>query len=221
VNSARQPVIFCDFDGTITENDNIVAIMKHFDPPGWEEIVDHIIDQQLSIRQGVGQLFALFPASQKEEIMRYAIDNAVIREGFSEFLEYCRRHEIPFLVTSGGIDFFVYPLLAPFPIKQEQIYCNGSNFTGDSIEILWPHRCDDTCSNDCGMCKVRIIRTYPADQYQRIVIGDSITDFEAAKLADKVFARSHLLEQCENTGIPYTSYTTFYDVIENLEELNT
>ena len=31
-------IIFCDFDGTITENDNIIAIIRHFNPPGWEPI---------------------------------------------------------------------------------------------------------------------------------------------------------------------------------------
>lgn len=30
--------VFCDFDGTITEKDNIINIMKHFAPSGWEGI---------------------------------------------------------------------------------------------------------------------------------------------------------------------------------------
>ena len=46
----KQPIIFCDFDGTITTNDNLIAIMKHFDPPGWEPIKDEILAQTISIR---------------------------------------------------------------------------------------------------------------------------------------------------------------------------
>lgn len=212
----RQPVIFCDFDGTITNNDNIVAIMKHFDPPGWTDIVSRILDRSISIREGVGAMFNLFPASRKDEIVRYSIENAVIRPGFPELLDYCREHGIEFYVTSGGIDFFVYPLLAPFPIEPDHIYCNGSSFDGETIRIEWPHPCDEHCKVDCGMCKTTIIRRFPADRYERILIGDSVTDFEGAKLAELVFARSHLLDKCEELGIPYIPFETFHEVTNAL-----
>src|SRR5690606_17941499 len=96
---SKQPVIFCDFDGTITENDNIVAIMKHFDPEGAEPIVKDIIDRVISIREGVGRMFALLPTSRQDEIIDYAINNAKIRNGFAELLAFCREKQIPFYVT--------------------------------------------------------------------------------------------------------------------------
>lgn len=216
--SRKQSVIFCDFDGTITENDNILAVMKHFNPPGWVEIVNDLVAKKLSIREAVGRIFALLPTANKAEIIRYAVDNVQIRSGFRELLSYCGQHGIHFLVTSGGIDFFVYRVLAPFPIEREQIFCNGSDFSGETIRILWPHPCDEHCLNDCGMCKTKIIRSYPQDQYFRILIGDSLTDFEGAKLADLVFARSHLIDQCKQTGVPYIPYETFLQVINELEK---
>ncbi|MDF2667751.1 MAG: 2,3-diketo-5-methylthio-phosphopentane phosphatase [Paenibacillus sp.] len=213
----KQQVIFCDFDGTITENDNIVAIMKHFDPPGWSDIVTQILDRSISIREGVGTMFRLLPSSRKEAIVHYAIHNAVIRKGFPELLEYCREHNITFYVTSGGIDFFVYPLLAPYPIDPSHIYCNGSSFAETNITIEWPHPCDEFCQVDCGMCKTTIIRRFPSTLYERILIGDSITDFEGAKLADTVFARSHLEEKCKEVKIPFVPFTSFHDVIHELQ----
>lgn len=218
INTAgKRPVIFCDFDGTITENDNIIAIVKHFDPPGWNAIVDQILKRERSIRDGVGELFSLLPTSKREEITQFAIEQARIRSGFAEFLELMRERGIEFLVTSGGIDFFVYPILEPFAIDHESIYCNGSDFSGERIRITWPHSCDEHCTNDCGMCKTRIIRQYPADEYFRIVIGDSVTDLEAAKLADLIFARSHLAEHCEKTGTPYIPYETFHEIGDYME----
>jgi 2-hydroxy-3-keto-5-methylthiopentenyl-1-phosphate phosphatase len=217
--SQLKSTIFCDFDGTITENDNIIAIMKHFNPPGWEQIVQAIIARNISIQQGVGQMFALLPTSMREEIEHFAIQNAVIRRGFSELLAYCEQHSIDFLVTSGGIDFFIYPLLEPFAINKAHIYCNGSDFSGETIQITWPHTCDEACTNqNCGMCKARIIRAYPKHKYQTILIGDSITDLEGAKLADLVFARSHLIDLCTEHGIDYVPYETFNDVIDHLQE---
>ena len=59
-------------------------------------------------------MFALLPTSRKDEIVEYAINNAVIRDGFNEFVYYCKEQNITLLITSGGIDFFIYPLLSAF-----------------------------------------------------------------------------------------------------------
>ncbi|WP_274650525.1 2-hydroxy-3-keto-5-methylthiopentenyl-1-phosphate phosphatase [Paenibacillus humicola] len=216
---AKKRVVFCDFDGTITENDNIVAIIRRFNPPGWETIVGDIVGERKSIREGVGELFRLLPAAWKDEVIEYSIANARIRSGFAELLAYCRREGVEFYVTSGGIDFFVYPLLVPFGIPEDHIYCNGSDFSGERIEITWPHPCDEHCNNDCGMCKTAIIRRFPNNAYTRILIGDSVTDFEGAKLADVVFARSHLTEKCRELGLPFTEFDTFHDIVDRLQRL--
>jgi 2-hydroxy-3-keto-5-methylthiopentenyl-1-phosphate phosphatase len=217
--SGRRPVIFCDFDGTITDNDNIVEIMKHFRPPGYEELIGRIVRRELSVREGVGKLFSLLPSRLKPEIEEFTLKQAKIRSGFRDLLDFCRKRDIEFFVTSGGIDFFVYPVLAPFEIPPDHIYCNGSDFSGEHVRITWPHACDEHCSNDCGMCKTAIIRRFPQDRYFRILIGDSITDFEGAKLADIVFARSHLIGLCEELSLPFYPFGTFDDVLDRLEEI--
>ena len=214
----RERVIFCDFDGTITENDNIIAIIRHFNPPGWEQIASDVIEERKSIRKGVGELFRLLPASRKDEIIAFAVSQAVIRDGFAELLRFCRYEGIEFYVTSGGIDFFVYPILAKFDIPRDHIFCNGSDFSGERVEITWPHPCEPPCTNDCGMCKTTIMRRFPPERFERIVIGDGVTDFEAAKLADVVFSRKQLTEKCKALGVACTPFETFYDVIDALEE---
>ena len=214
-------VIFCDFDGTITESDNILAIMQHIQPPGWEDLLHRLVKKRsLSIRQAVGAMFRLIPASRQKEVVDFPIRNARIREWFGSFVEYCREQDIQLLVTSGGIDFFVYPLLEPFGIPRERIFCNASSFEGDRIEIIWPHSCDEYCQADCGMCKTSIIRGYNPEEYTRILIGDSITDFEGAKLVEKVFARSHLVDLCKKKGYPYHRFETFTEIIRHLKEMN-
>jgi 2-hydroxy-3-keto-5-methylthiopentenyl-1-phosphate phosphatase len=213
MSNGKQRVIFCDFDGTITSNDNIISIMKHFQPPGWEAIKDDILGQRISVREGVGRMFSLLPASQKEQIVRFSIDQVRIRKGFSNFIDFCSRENIRLLVTSGGIDFFVYPILERFGIPEANIYCNGSDFTGEHVEILWPHACDEQCDVDCGMCKTTIIRSFDPSVYERIVIGDSITDLAGARLADWTIARDFLLKKCEELHLPHRPFETFHDVI--------
>jgi 2-hydroxy-3-keto-5-methylthiopentenyl-1-phosphate phosphatase len=213
----KQQIIFCDFDGTITVKDNIVQIMKQFGPAGWEELKDQVLSQQISIQEGVGKMFSLLPSQLKTEIIDYVLTNAKIRTGFSEFVAYIRQQDIPFYVVSGGIDFFVNPMLERVGIKKG-IYCNGSDFSGETIRILWPHACDEVCTNQCGCCKPSIIRNFPPNKFERIVIGDSITDLAAARIVDKVYARSFLLDKCKEEALPYTGFETFYDILEQFKQ---
>jgi 2-hydroxy-3-keto-5-methylthiopentenyl-1-phosphate phosphatase len=213
-----RPVIYCDFDGTITEKDNIIAIMKEFAPPEWDSLKNDILSQKISIQEGVGKLFTLIPSTLKDDIVRFALKQAVIRKGFKELLELTEEENIPFHVVSGGIDFFVQPILEPYgPFSK--IYCNGADFSKEKIEILWPNDCDDNCQNGCGCCKPSVIRKLKKPNDFTIVIGDSITDLEAAKQADFVFAREYLAEKCEQLGIKYQKYETFYDCINVIKEL--
>ncbi|QKS69881.1 2-hydroxy-3-keto-5-methylthiopentenyl-1-phosphate phosphatase [Paenalkalicoccus suaedae] len=214
----RTPIIFCDFDGTITTKDNIIAIMKEFAPPKWEPIKDDILAQRVSIKEGVGRMFDLLDTSKKQEIISF-VQQSTIRDGFADFVAHTNKEDIPLHIVSGGIDFFVQPMLESYELNGN-IYCNGSDFSGDTIRITWPHACDDQCDNDCGCCKPSILRTYPKNDYYRIVIGDSITDLEAAKLADHVFVCGDFLEEkCKELRLPYTRFADFRTVIHALNTL--
>jgi len=212
---SKQRIIFCDFDGTITEKGHSIDIMKNFAPDGWEPIKDQILNQEISIREGVGRLFSFIPSQKKDEIVQYVLSTAKIRPGFKEFVSYTKEHHIPLYIVSGGIDFFVYPMLENL-VDREQIFCNESDFQGERIQILWPHSCDEKCNNDCGCCKPAILRNFESQDYEKIVIGDSITDLQAAKIADFVFARDYLIEKCDENGIDYQPFTTFYEIVEAL-----
>lgn len=218
VGAIKKMIVFCDFDGTITENDNIINIMKYYNPPGWETIRDNILSGRISVRKGVGCMFGLLSASCREEITHYAIKQAKIRNGFDQFIHYCHEQNIRLLITSGGIDFFVFPILSRYPVPEQNIYCNKSDFSGKQIQILWPHSCDALCSIDCGMCKPSILRAQSSKDHIKIVIGDSITDLAVAKMADLVIARDFLLQKCQEHSLPYKAFESFYDVIKILKQ---
>lgn len=218
MTSHKKTVIFCDFDGTITITDNIVAIMKHFKPEGYEPIMEDTINQRISLREGVGAMFALMPSDLKEKIVEFVLSYAGIREGFQDLLNYLDQSDIEFNVTSGGMDFFIDPLLKPFGIPEDHIYCNHADFTGEHIKITWPNPCQPPCENGCGMCKTTVMRRYPEESYYRILIGDSLTDFEGAKIADLVYSRSWLTTKCEELGVAHVPYETFHDILNDLRQ---
>ncbi|MEW4285153.1 2-hydroxy-3-keto-5-methylthiopentenyl-1-phosphate phosphatase [Priestia koreensis] len=214
----RNLILFCDFDGTITNTDNIIAIMKQFAPPEWSSIKDDVLAQRVSVQEGVGKMFSLLPSSLKNEIIEFLLKKAEIREGFQEFVAFAREKGLPLYIVSGGIDFFVEPLLDGL-VEPSSIYCNGSDFSGERIRITWPHDCDEHCDNGCGCCKPSLLRDLAHGDDFKVVIGDSITDLQAAKLADAVIARDFLIEKCEELSIPYRPFSTFHDVKNHVQEL--
>ena len=63
------------------------------------------------------------------------------------------------------------------------------------------------------------MRKLAKEDHYKIVIGDSLSDFEAAKLADIVLARDHLIQRCEELHVPYRPFTTFHDCLKIIQEL--
>lgn len=209
--------ILCDFDGTVTEHDNIIALMKEFAPPAaFEPLKKGVLDQSLSIQSGVGQMFRLLPSDRKQDYIDFLEQRAVIRPGFKTLLAFAKSNGIDFAIVSGGIDFFVQPILQEL-LTDEAIYCNGSDFSGETIRIEWPHTCDAACNNQCGCCKTSIARKLKQDGDIIVAIGDSVTDFELAKQADHVYARDYLITLCKQHGIAYTPFETFYDIVDHLQ----
>ncbi len=205
-------VVFSDFDGTITERDVIISIMAKFAPPKWKSVMRDILEEKITISEGVQKLFSLIPSNRKDEILDWVLKNIKIRKGFKEFLEFLNKRNIPFIVLSGGLDFYVYEYLKPYRELITDIYCNRAIFKKEFIEIEFIYDCNSVCKNDCGMCKGSVIAKYEAGC--KIHIGDSITDLSAVKVSELIFARGDLVKRLRKMNIDFVEFENFYTVID-------
>jgi len=220
--SSLKPIIFCDFDGTITETDNIVSLMTQFVPEESEKIATAMMEQTITFKDGISGMFELLSTKQKDDVIHYLLDTAIIRKGFGDFVRFAQENHIPFYIVSGGVDFFIEPLLEKYgPFSG--IYCNSADFSGQQIKLIFPNGCDEECTKfetqGCGCCKPSVMRQVAQSNHFKIVIGDSLSDFEAAKQADLVLARDHLIKRCKDLQLPYESFETFYDCLEVVKKL--
>lgn len=206
----KKPIVCCDFDGTITKNDNIIRIMKQFAPSEWTKLKDGVLSKEITIQEGVGQMFQLLKSDQKDAIQSFILEDTEIREGFKQFVDEVKK-QIFLSMYLAGDGLFVYPILEGI-VDRDDIYCNHASFVEDHIQIEWPHACDTQCQNGCGCCKPSIIRKLAHEDDFIIMIGDSVTDVEAAKHADITFARDYLLNECQELGLVHKEYDTFIDL---------
>lgn len=203
--------IFCDFDGTITVEDLIVQVWRQFAQPGWERLVDDMYAGRVPLKEGVPALFAQIPSAKKNEIIAYAKQAVRFREGFPEFLRFCRKHELNFVVLSGGVDFFVYPVLEPYRQWISRIYCLPADLSGPSIKLELQYACDTD-----ALCKAKILEVFPRAT-RRVLIGDSITDLHGARVAQHVFSRGRLSPLLEREHRAFEPYENFFDIMRIIE----
>lgn len=204
--------ILCDFDGTISIRDMVAAVSLEFAPQGSRALIESIQRQDMTVRDGVTQMFRLIPADKYPDMVRYARERTVLRPGVFALIDYAMKNSWKFSVVSGGFDFFVRPALMPVASFID-IYCNRVRARDGFLDVVWPYGCDDECNGGCGLCKPAILRKNRAAGYKVVVIGDGITDLKSARLADYVFARGILADRLKDEGISHTTFETFHDII--------
>ncbi len=210
-------VFLSDFDGTITKKDVIESIMENFAPPQWKKIYDDLVNGIIDIDEGIKKMFNLLPSSKKDEIINWVIENIEIREGFDEFLDYLNEVKIPFVVLSGGLDFYMEPLLEKYKDKIYRVYNNKAVFDKEYIDVEFIYQCGNVCERNCGVCKPYIIERDFRDYY-RYYAGDGVTDIQAAKFCHKIFATSSLKKYLDKKGLEYISFNNFYDILEAVKQ---
>lgn len=214
----KRPIIFSDFDGTITNRDVIITIMERFAPPEWVEIKDKILyERTIPLKKGIEMLFDLIDSNKKAEIEDYIKNTVTLRDGFADFISFCKENKIEFNVLSGGLDFHIMPILKDF-LSDIKIYCSKANFNSGKIKIDHPYL-PKNCSlcGDCGCCKIEIIEKFKKEEIYSIVIGDSLTDLAPSRIADLVFARGDLKKYLDEEEIKYIAFDTFFDIKQMLQ----
>lgn len=219
--NGKPVVIFCDYDGTITQKDVIGMVMQAFAPPEFETIMHDVLKTRtMTIADGVKKLFAMIPSAKRESIETFVKTEVKFRDGFADFLSFCKTQQILFNVVSGGVDFLIQPKLAELSLGKElPVYCNQAHFKNETITLTTkyaPNNCVQC--NNCSCCKQTVMDLFPKNTF-KVAIGDSLSDIGMIQKADLVFARCKLLDYAKDLNVEVVPFDSFDEIQQHLAQL--
>ena len=203
-----KPIVFCDFDGTITAEETFVAMLKQFAPEMSAEIMPKLYNRQLTLRQGVRQMLESIPSARYREVIEFS-RNQPIRPGLVELIDFLDSQAVPFVVVSGGIRIMVETVLGELVNRVAAIYAVDIDIRGD----CWRVHSEFEGGTEL-VAKVKVMDLYESDQ--KVAIGDSVTDVNMALSAPLVFARDRLAQYLNEQEKSYIFWNDFVEIREDL-----
>lgn len=215
ISNLDNAIILSDFDGTITTFDTNVKLFNKF---GEGKYINKIKTQYLNGEIELRTLFDLEFQSIKlteEMYLKFMLEDIKLQEGFERFYKNLEKHNIPFIIISGGLINGINPFMEEHGFKNIPTYANKLKFNGDKaiVEYYEDEYLKNSIKKDSYIdFKVEILNNY-REKYEKIIfLGDGITDMNVADQADFLFAKDHLEEHCINNNIEHIKWSNFHDV---------
>jgi 2-hydroxy-3-keto-5-methylthiopentenyl-1-phosphate phosphatase len=216
-----KPIIFCDFDGTITLQDTTDAILETFADPAWIEVEKRWVAGEIGSRECLREQMTLVSADEEE--LGKLVDAIPIDPHFAEFAQSCVDRGYPFHIVSDGFDWVILRTLARPELhwngllKNFQIAASSLKVSERYMIITFPHS-SMNCTHGCATCKPRLMDSESKGYSPVVFIGDGYSDRHAVSAADIVFARKSksLEEYCVSQNIAHIPFEDFAEVQREL-----
>lgn len=216
-----KPLVFCDFDGTITQLDVTDEILARFAHPSWREVEQAWACGSIGSRECLERQMALVEASAAE--LNALIDAVPVDPHLVRFVRFVEARRLPFYVLSDSFDYVVRRVLKRAGING--CLRNGTRFFASALRIQgrrwitsFPHSALP-CEHGCATCKAEIMRRLGSGRSPIVFIGDGLSDRFAVEEADLVFAKRQLLAYCREEGIACRPFETFGEIEIALRQL--
>lgn len=216
-----KPIIFSDFDGTISLVDVTDQILERLADSAWHQVEERWVRGEIGSRQCLEQQMALVrtEAVPLDEL----IDSVPLDPGFVTFYRLVQARQIPFYVLSDGFDYVIRRVLrrsgAAGPLRNGwHLFSSGLKCEAGRLTTSFPHPAAG-CEHGCATCKPGIMRQLAGDHSPVIYIGDGLSDRFAVEAASLVFAKHGLLEYCRSEAIACQPFESFADIQRSLERV--
>lgn len=208
-------LVQCDFDGTVTRNNLSTLLRASFARGDWRSIDARYLRGGLTVEQSNALQYALI-REPREKLQAFVCEHIDLRPGFRDFVTYCQREGMPFVIVSSGLDFYIEPVLARIGLPDLELHCGQTAFGEDGITVRYVDPEGNVIDGGFKMSYLTWLRQRDSTI---IYLGDGNSDVEAARQADHVFATGALRHLLEAESVPATPFSDFYDVLRQVQRL--
>jgi 2-hydroxy-3-keto-5-methylthiopentenyl-1-phosphate phosphatase len=216
MGDTRKVLVQCDFDGTVTVEDISVAILDTYAVADWRPLLEEYKAGKMSVGDFNSGIFGMVKAD-KYTLMRTVWAKAKIREGFREFVSYCRQRGFRFVIVSNGLDFYIEEILRAEGLGALEVFASRTTFGPEGLEVDYVGPEGELLNDGFKRAHVDF---YRSKGYQVVYIGDGLSDVAPASECDHIFAIDDLLSQCRQRDLGCTPFQDFHDVMRGLDRLS-
>src|ERR1043166_5449497 len=107
---SQPPILFLDFDGTISERDATDVLLEAFADPRWVDVETQWQSGRIGSRECLREQIALVRADREQ--IDALLDTITVDRGLGEVLDTCARYRIPVHIVSDGFDYCIWRILS-------------------------------------------------------------------------------------------------------------
>jgi 2-hydroxy-3-keto-5-methylthiopentenyl-1-phosphate phosphatase len=211
MTSISKLTVVSDFDGTISLHELGEIILKKFASDDWEKFYSQMIRGNISFDECITKQYSLICEKNREKIINSIQDKCELRKGFRDFVDLVNNNN-QFVIVSGGLDFIVDYCLRGNNVSNVQCVAPRIKLDGRGTTLLPPGGAIVNFGR--SNFKMDLVVRLKLSDRKVLYIGDGLSDFAPASIADMVFAvkGSTLEKKCRNDGIAYRSFDDFEEV---------
>jgi 2-hydroxy-3-keto-5-methylthiopentenyl-1-phosphate phosphatase len=211
--SLLKPVLFFDFDNTLTQGDVLDELIERYSPNEyWRDWENAWAKGELPARDCLRLQVENMRVSRQHllnDVARVRIDPA-----FVEIVDWARRHDVEVQIVSDSFLPLIRHMLQVNGIADIPVFANGLQFVApDRLLPSFPHY-DAACSCSAND-KTRHLAPYL--DHRIIYAGDGHSDLDAALAADVVFAKASLANELDARGVAFYPFDSLEPVLAFLE----
>jgi 2-hydroxy-3-keto-5-methylthiopentenyl-1-phosphate phosphatase len=208
-------IVQCDFDGTITQEDQSFLLLDSFASGDWRQLLEDYRGGKISVNYFNTKAFAMV-REDTETLIDFVRSRVKIRDGFSQLLACCHRNGFRFIIVSNGLDFYIHAILREMRVENIEVFAAQTRFTSKGIEAKYTGPDGAQLESDF---KEAYVNSFRGMGHRIIYVGDGLSDIRPAKQAYRIFARGELLAYCNEANLDCTPFINLNDVVKGLELL--